>query len=358
MRTLDDDWLSDVLSDLASVIEVPADGPDRIRARRAALGSPIAGWSGSPSDTPRPVRRRWPVAVALGSVAMLAIAALAVHSSKGRPAVIAGAAFGSGSAKSAVLAPEALPVAPAPATTVPQVGGPSGTPSATVPQVGTKVIKTGTVNLQVGRGQVSPTVNQLTSLVGGLGGYVQSANSSEAGSAPTANLVLRVPVDQFETLLGRARQLGTPTDVMTSGQDVTSAYVDLNARIQALQATQNQFLQILAKATSIGDILAVEQQLGAVQTQLQQLQGQQMVLADQTSYGTLTVNLSQAGSHTGATPPRGGLAKAWDHARSSFANAAEDVISASGGVLVFLLVVGLVVLAGRLAWPLVRRRLV
>jgi hypothetical protein len=246
-----------------------------------------------------------------------------------------------------------LPGAPA----APAASASQATPAT--PSIATKIVKTGSVNLQVGKGTLSSVVNQLTSLAGGLGGYVSNAQTAEGGGAPTGDLTMRVPVDQFETLLTRTRSMGKPTAVSTSGQDVTASYVDLGARIQALQDTRTQYLQILAKATAIGDILSVEQQLSDLQTQIEQLQGQQMVLADQTSFATLSVHLSEPGALTGAisTPP-GGLAKAWSHARSSFAHAVEAVIGASGGVLVFLVCVALLLLVCRLAWPFVRRRLV
>jgi len=83
-----------------------------------------------------------------------------------------------------------------------------------------------------------------------------------------------------------------------------------------------------------------------------------MVLADQTSFGTLTVNLTEPGSGSLTATPPSGLAQAWAHARSTFTHGVEAVIGASGGVLVFLLFAGLVLLAVRLAWPVVRRRLV
>jgi hypothetical protein len=226
--------------------------------------------------------------------------------------------------------------------------------------VTTKIVKTGSVDLQVGKGKLSPTVDQLTSLVAGLGGYVADAKTTEGGGAPTGDLTLRVPVDQFETLLGRTRALGRPSAISTSGQDVTADYVDLAARIQVLEDTRTQYLQILSKATAIGDILSVEQQLSGLQTQIEQLQGQQKVLADQTSFGTLSVHLSEPGAPAAAAVPAppGGLSKAWARARHTFARAIVAIIGASGGVLVFLLCACFLLLAARLSWPAIRRRLV
>jgi hypothetical protein len=220
------------------------------------------------------------------------------------------------------------------------------------------VIKTGTVELVVPRGRLSSVVNQLTSMSAGFGGYPSDTKSTEGSAAPTADVTLRVPSNQFEAALAKIRTLGTTMSVTTSGQDVTSQYVDLQARITSLQAARDQYLLILHKASAIGDILAVQQQLDSIQTQLEQLQGQLNVLDKQTSYSTLAVHVAEPESAAHVPGHRSGLAKAWADARHSFSHGAESVVSASGGIAVFLLCAGLLLLAGRAGWALIRRRLV
>ena len=57
-------------------------------------------------------------------------------------------------------------------------------------------------------------------------------------------------------------------------------YVDLQSRITALQDSRQQYLTILAKATTVGDVLAVQEQLDGIQSQIEQLQGQLQVLSE------------------------------------------------------------------------------
>jgi len=217
--------------------------------------------------------------------------------------------------------------------------------------------------LVVSKGRLSAAVDELTNTVAGLGGFVTDAKSAEGGESPTGDLTLRVPAASFEALLARVRSLGKPTSVTTSGQDVTAQYVDLDARIHSLQATRDQFLQLLSKATQIGDILNVEQQLSGLQTQIEQLQGQQRLLNDQSSFGTVAVHLSEASpslipAPVGPLKGPSGWSTAWSHARRSFTRGIQSVISASGGVAIFLVVVALIAGAGRLLWAVIRRRLV
>ncbi len=79
----------------------------------------------------------------------------------------------------------------------------------------------------------------------------------------------------------------------TSATDVTGQYVDLQARITALQDSRQQYLTIMAKATTVGGILAVQEQLQNLQSQLEQLQGQLQLLNNETTYATLAVTVSQ-----------------------------------------------------------------
>jgi hypothetical protein len=368
MTMIDEDWLASALSDLGRAIEVPDDGPAHVLAARGALRR-----SDRAAASPR--RRSLVIGAGLASLAVVVLGVLVVHPTSkssvttSAPGVATARSGVADSAKSAPdqVGPPAQVTQGAPdsglvAGAAPVVGAPSaGAPPVGAPPAGApaKVVKTGSLDLQVARGRLSPTVDQLTGLASGLGGYVSEAKTAEGSGGPTGDMTMRVPADQFETLLSRTRGLGRSLAVSSSGQDVTGAYVDLDARIHALQDTRAQFVQILSKASAIGDILAVEQQLSTLQTQLEQLQGQQKLLADQASLATLSVHLTEPGSTLAVPPsPPRGLSAAWARARHSFGHGVEAVVGASGGILVFVLCAGLLALAVRLLWPVVRRRLV
>jgi hypothetical protein len=368
-----DSELEELLRQVGDAIDVPADGPARILALRE---EGAARTPSPPDETGEPKvedDRGWGRRMLAAAAVVVVIAGVGVlltrHGSHPKFVGIAGSlnggpsttvptpsggggvsGFGTGSSSSGSVAPP-LAVATPPQATPPP------------PALATKVIKLGSVSLVVPKGQLSPTVNQVEGLASGLGGYVSDAKTTEGSDAPTGDLTLRVPAAQFEALLTRVRSLGKPTSITTSGQDVTADYVDLQARISSLQATRDQFLQVLAKATQIGDILSVEQQLSSLQTQIEQLQGQQRVLDDQTTYGTLDVHLTEAGSSADAAPVGpvkgpSGWTTAWRHARHSFAHGIQSVIAASGGVAIFLLSVALLALLARYLWTVIRRRLV
>lgn len=233
----------------------------------------------------------------------------------------------------------------------------SGLPNE-VPTLSSKVVKTGTLQLQVASGALPSAVGRLSSDATGLSGFVASTSESTGGAA-SGDVTLRVPVANFDTLVVDAQKLGKTLQLTTTGQDVTAQYVDLQARIQSLQTARTQFEQILARAQSIGDILAVESQISDLQTQVEQLQGQFRVLDDQATYSTLTIQIGEAGKPV-PTPPKpkvpSGMSKAWSHARHSFAHGAESILAATGGIALFVVTVAIVTAVGWIAWVGIRRR--
>ena len=137
----------------------------------------------------------------------------------------------------------------------------------------------------------------------------------------------------------------------TKATDVTGSYVDLESRITSLEASRQQYLTIMAKATSISDILAVQSQLDSLESQIEQLQGQLALLTNQTTYATLTVALHEPAPPGAAhQPTRGGLGGAFDDSVHGFADGVNGLIAAAGPILFAVLLGGLVFVGAKFGW--------
>jgi hypothetical protein len=226
--------------------------------------------------------------------------------------------------------------------------------------VQTRVIKTGSIDIEVSRGRFGQTVTSLTGLVVGLGGYVSDSKTFESDKNPSGTLTLRVPANSYESLLAQAKTKGKVRSSSSTGQDVTGQYTDVQARLTALTAARDQLLTVLRQATSIPDILAVQDRITNVQGQIEQLQGQLKVLDDETSFATLAVNVAEPGAKVAepASSNRRGIKKAWHQAVDGFIGGAEAVVAHSGAVLLVLLVLGLIAAASSAVWRVARRRIV
>ena len=85
-------------------------------------------------------------------------------------------------------------------------------------------------------------------------------------------MVLRVPVDAFEDGDGRARRHRRRWPRRArSAEDVTTQLIDVEARVQAQQASVERVRQLLAQAQTIRDIMAIEAELAQRQAELDSL---------------------------------------------------------------------------------------
>jgi hypothetical protein len=217
-----------------------------------------------------------------------------------------------------------------------------------------KIEQTGTLGLAVGRGRLARTMTQLTALAGAYGGFVansQTQSGASAGGAPYGSITLQVPVQSFSAALRQAQALGRTSGLTTKATDVTGQYVDLQSRITALQDSRQQYLTILAKATTVGDVLAVQEQLAGIQTQIEQLQGQLQVLSSETSYSTLTVTVNEGTPPPPPGPlPESGLVRAWHDSVGGFVAGVEGLVRLAGPVLFALVCLGVLLVGGRALW--------
>ncbi|MBW3555950.1 MAG: DUF4349 domain-containing protein [Actinobacteria bacterium] len=224
------------------------------------------------------------------------------------------------------------------------------------PESGARVVKSADVQVEVGKGEFEPALDRLSALAVGRGGFVAQTDTSEGRSAATGRVTLRVPAAEFEAVVGEVRRLGKVLSASSRGQDVTAQYQDIEARLRGLRASRDQILTVLAKANTVGDILAVQERLNSVQVQIEQLQGQQKVLDDQTTFGTVAVHLAEPGARLDRAPERDGLAGAWDDARRGFVGGLEAIVRGSGTALILVLSLAAVAFATRGVWLMVGRR--
>lgn len=164
-----------------------------------------------------------------------------------------------------------------------------------------KVIKNGSVDMTAA--DVTKTTTALTALAEEKKGYIQSSSVSEdAQGLQSAYVVVRVPVDAFTQTMTDIQALGTHINsASTSGDDVTQTYTDLQARLTAAQAQEAQYLTILKSATSVGDVLAVQEHLADVRATIESLQGQITYLANQTDLATISVSITEEATPESAT---------------------------------------------------------
>ena len=230
-----------------------------------------------------------------------------------------------------------------------------------VPVDGAKIVKTGTLDLQVAHDTLRTAVSRVSGVATGLGGYVSNSTTSYDDSDPTASIAIRVPVNTFDAAIAQLKGLPGVKDLGDSetGKDVTAEYTNLQAQLTAAQAEESSLLDVLSHAESIGDILAVRDRITGVQSEINQLQGQINLLGNQASLSSIAITMAEKTVTPAAylaTPPTG-ISKSWQDARQGFTNSIEWIIARSGGALIVFLAILALLFGLRYLYPAVRRAL-
>ncbi len=141
---------------------------------------------------------------------------------------------------------------------------------------------------------------RISELVESVGGRVeerteQAPSGDDGVESAVADLVVRVPADSLTGVLADLADLGDVESVSVSRSDVTTTAVDLDARISALQTSVARLQALIDGAATTEALLAAEAALSDRQQDLESLQSQRALLADQVELSTLTVHLAPFG---------------------------------------------------------------
>jgi hypothetical protein len=351
--------LSGLLSEAGEAIPTPAGVEAILEAARVAQPSPDI----APSSPQRRYTSRGFVLTALGAAAVVAlVVSIAVASSSPAPtnSAIHGVAvpgFAAGGSPTNFAKSASLPAART-ANGASTVGNPGSTPTPS-PANSEKIITTGTLSLSVSATDLGRTVTRLQAIASALGGYVSQSNVALAGANRGGTVVLGIPAGDFQKAVAEIGALGTVKHLATTADNVTGQVADLGAQLNALQAARTQLEALLARAGTIPALLSVENEITSTQSQIQQLQAQQRVLANEISYSSLSVTITPPAKQ--ASHPRTGFSKAWHDAITHFVNGLSAFVADSGvvlfSVLVIAVIAALLFFAGKMAWSVLRRRL-
>ncbi|MBA2730020.1 MAG: DUF4349 domain-containing protein [Euzebyaceae bacterium] len=222
-----------------------------------------------------------------------------------------------------------------------------------VASTGERVIKDGTIVLEIGEGTFDTAFAEVVRASDRLGGTVVATTTDNSVDGPPAGTVtVRVPADQYEQLLISMRDFGIVRNRRISSEDVSTEYVDLQSRLRQQEAQERFYLGLLTEARDVEDAIAIQQQLQGLQSDIERIKGRLQFIDDRTTFSTLTVELYEPGGIPVTEPPSGpSLAAAWLQAREAFVT----VIGALLVTTVALLPLLLIAAAGWGAWRWSRR---
>ena len=126
-----------------------------------------------------------------------------------------------------------------------------------------------------------------------LGALVSGEDEQRMAYEVSNTLTIRVDAARFDSLLDAMAGLGSVTSRSVAVEDVTEQAVDLDARLRARRAVEARYVEILARANSVEDVLAVEKQLAETRVEIEVADGQLRALRDRVALSTLRLTLNE-----------------------------------------------------------------
>jgi len=199
-----------------------------------------------------------------------------------------------------------------------------------------KIIKTGHLNLEVD--SYKATTSQIKEMVQEMQGYVVSENThvyDQERKLLAGSLALRIPEERFDEALDRLENMGSSDNRTIDSQDVTEEYVDVESRLRAMRLKEERLLAILNKSGSLGDILAVENELARTRADLEALEGRLRYLNNRTELSTINITVRET-----LTPVKQikttGLQGVLARTQEAFIKSINAIIIGFGNLIVYL----------------------
>jgi hypothetical protein len=155
-----------------------------------------------------------------------------------------------------------------------------------------KIIKEGEIIFETAN--LKETESLITLTVSEMGGYIANDNTFSYENRITHRMTLRVPADKFDQLLKTISESAEKLDRKTiSAQDVTEEYIDVEARIKTKKELETRYKELLVKAKTVDDLLAIEKEIGTLRTEIESIEGRLRYLQDRVSLSSLTIEYYQ-----------------------------------------------------------------
>lgn len=155
-----------------------------------------------------------------------------------------------------------------------------------------KIIKTASLKIEVPdfkkyNDGVYKTVKQ-------YGGYIAQEDQSLTAEKNETSIVIKVPVEQFETLMNELP--GSDTKVLErkiNTDDVTRKIIDTKSRLEIKKEKRLRYFELMKQSKKIADITKAQEDLDEVQEEIESAAVQVNYLSHQTAFSTINLHFYQ-----------------------------------------------------------------
>ena len=153
-------------------------------------------------------------------------------------------------------------------------------------------------NLTVQTTEFDKAVAALDALVTEMGGYYESSELNSGSyynqnSNRSGNYTVRIPAEKYDAFMAQVDGIGYLARKNESSEDVGEIYYDLEARLKTQRTKQERLLDLLKRADSMEDIIALESALTDVEYQIEQYSSELNRYDGLIGFSTVRVTLNE-----------------------------------------------------------------
>lgn len=160
-----------------------------------------------------------------------------------------------------------------------------------------KLIRTKSVTVETKN--LDKSLEKVNTAIDTFGAYVEHSTLdspsyvSEYDDKRTYTMTIRVPEDKLDAFMNQLDSTGTVTSATESTEDVTLQYTDIEAHKKALQTEYDRVMELIGKAETMDQILALESKLSDLRYQIDSYESQLKVMDNQITYSTVSLTLKE-----------------------------------------------------------------
>ena len=191
-----------------------------------------------------------------------------------------------------------------------------------------QVHKEATIGVQVANPEAAS--DRVETLVKEAGGFVAANTLNTVGDGlKSADMTVKVPVAQFETVLGQIAKLGSVQSKNVTGEDITEKASDADQTESVLEGDV-QSSEARLKALSTKAKWSDQQATRDLRTQLAEARARLVLLKRMAALSTVTIDLSQTPKPPAPAPVTGGFLNGL---KASTHDALGSLVSSAGALI-------------------------
>jgi len=162
------------------------------------------------------------------------------------------------------------------------------------------------VNLSLETKEYDSLTAAITDRINMAGGYIENSSSSNPSinsdygyqQSRHMNITARIPSDELDDFVNGVSTLGNLTYKSENVTDVTLQYTDTESRKKSLLTEQARLDELMKKAETVEDLIAIEQRQSQVRYELESIESQLRTYDNQVDYSTVYISIDEVVNYT------------------------------------------------------------